>query len=351
MSIEITGIVQHEAWGLRIIPPTEAVRPGLWSVPVPIPNNPLRYVNVYVLELEDGIAVIDAGWPVPEAWDALVAGLAVTGHVPADVRCVLVTHAHSDHYGLAPRLRAESGAWVGLHEADVEFLRPADLQGLVDGRARWLLDRGVPHADAGEMAGRIEDYTKFFTLEPPDRLLSDGERPLAPACDLTAVWTPGHTPGHLSFYLPSAGLFLSGDHVLPRITPNITAHNLDADGPLDAYLDSLRLVAGLDVTEVLPAHEYRFSGLAGRAEDLIAHHHRRLLEVELILAERPGATTWEVTKHTLWSRNWEEMHSSVKRSAVGETLARLLSLRAAGKVWRTQGDQDAWSLIARVADD
>ena len=77
------------------------MRPGLWSIPVPLPDSPLRYVLVYVLELDDGVALVDAGWDTPDAWAALNDGLAAAGGTVADVRAVVVTHIHPDHYGLA----------------------------------------------------------------------------------------------------------------------------------------------------------------------------------------------------------------------------------------------------------
>jgi glyoxylase-like metal-dependent hydrolase (beta-lactamase superfamily II) len=345
MTVEITGTAQWAAWQRRVMPPTERVLPGLWSVPVPIPHNPLRYVSVYVFELDDGVAVVDAGWPVPEAWEAFVAGLAETGHAPTDVRAVLVTHAHADHYGLAPRIREVSGAWIGLHEGDAAMLERQEPAEFVDRFSRWLLRRGAPPEEVGEMVGQPGDYERFFTLEPPDRAIADGDRPLADRWDLTAVWTPGHTPGHLCFHLPSAAALLSGDHVLPRITPNIAAGPRQLADPLATYLDSLRRVARLPVTEVLPAHEYRFRGLGDRVESLLAHHDERLAEVEDLLARRPGATTWEVALDTRWSRSWEETRGQMRRAAIGETLAHLTALERTGRVRRGADEVDNWHLL------
>ncbi|HZB72112.1 MAG TPA: hypothetical protein VE395_08250, partial [Acidimicrobiales bacterium] len=77
--IEVTGEAQIRAWDAGVLPPVEKVRPGLWSIPVPIPKNPLRYVLVYALELDDGIALVDAGWDTDEAWAALCDGIEEAG--------------------------------------------------------------------------------------------------------------------------------------------------------------------------------------------------------------------------------------------------------------------------------
>ena len=95
------------------LPPVETVRPGLWSIPVPIPNNPLRYVLVYAFETDRGPYLIDAGWNTDDAYQTLVAGLDQAGFAIDRVAGVLVTHIHPDHYGLAGRIREASGAWVG----------------------------------------------------------------------------------------------------------------------------------------------------------------------------------------------------------------------------------------------
>src|SRR5437868_14306593 len=108
------NMAQRTAWVDGLVPPVERVRPGLWSIPVPIPIAPLRYVLVYALELPNGVALIDAGWDTDEAYAALVAGLAVAGYAITDVGAVLVTHRHVDHYSLAVRVRAACGGWAGL---------------------------------------------------------------------------------------------------------------------------------------------------------------------------------------------------------------------------------------------
>ena len=111
------GVLQREAWAAGILPPVEQVRDGLWSIPVPMPRNPLRYVLVYAFAIDDGLALVDVGMDTEESWNALVDGIAETGHHISDVRYAAITHLHPDHFGLAPRLRETTGAVLAMHAA------------------------------------------------------------------------------------------------------------------------------------------------------------------------------------------------------------------------------------------
>jgi glyoxylase-like metal-dependent hydrolase (beta-lactamase superfamily II) len=334
-TIEVTGAVQHQAWSDNVFPPVERVRPGLWSIPVPIPQNPLRYVLVYGFELDDGIALVDAGWPTDDAWETLVAGLSTAGFAPADVRAVLVTHIHPDHYGLAGRLREASGAWIGMHPADATLLqaRYRTIESLVDAQRRMLAESGVPDGELPDLSeASLGIRSLLGNPADPDIMLEDGDEPELAGWRLRVLWTPGHSPGHICFYEPDRRLLLSGDHVLPRITPNVSAHTQQRANPLADFLDSLARVAALDVEEVLPAHEYRFAGVATRVDQLAGHHEDRLREIEQLLDTKPGATTWEMTLRLSWSRSWEEIPHYMRRAAVGETLAHLALLDHRGRV-------------------
>ena len=154
-AVQVTGTRQRQAWQDGVLPPVEKVRDGLWSIPVPIPDNPLRYTLIYAFELPDGVALVDAGWDAEDSWLALVAGLRTAGYEPADVRAVLVTHMHPDHFGLAGRVREASGAWIGMHEADAAQVRPDE--GLTDSITRraasQLTDAGAPRDVVGEPHG------------------------------------------------------------------------------------------------------------------------------------------------------------------------------------------------------
>lgn len=338
--MEVTGVAQKQAWLDKVMPPVEQVRPGLWSIPVPLPDNPLRYVLVYVLEGPSGVTLVDAGWDTDEAWDALNAGLKTAGFAIGDVRGVLVTHMHHDHYGLAARVRRESGAWVGLHPEDARLLenRHRDPGGLIEAMMAQLAEHGVPAGVAGELADGTRTMLALAGHAAPDLMLEDGTAPPADGWDLRTVWTPGHSPGHVCFHDVRAGVLLSGDHILPRITPAIGLFPRSSDDPLGAFFTSLEKVRDLPVAEVLPAHEYRFAGLADRVAALLAHHNERLDEITAALAGAGEApTTWELAQELTWSRPWSQIQPFMRRTAMLETLAHLVVLEKAGRAGRTGG--------------
>ena len=336
--ITVTGQVQKDAWLRREMPPVELVRPGLWSIPVIFPNNPLRYVNVYVIEVPGGVVLVDAGWPVDEAWANLNDGLVGIGFDVTDVEGVLVTHNHADHLGLAGRIRDASGAWVAMHRLDAEDLSgqidPAKMQ--LRGES-WLIRAGVAISDLPSMIVDAGQFVRFLPPQP-DRLIEDGQRPLPGAPAIRALWTPGHSPGHLCFVDDERGLLMSGDHLLPRISPHISVHPGEKGDPLGTYLNTLNSMSGLDEMEVLPAHEYRFRGVDARVQQMNEHHEDRLAEVLAAVNEKPGSTTYEISSHLTWSHGWENTQGMLRRAAMGETLAHIVHLVSRGAIYNDQVD-------------
>jgi glyoxylase-like metal-dependent hydrolase (beta-lactamase superfamily II) len=326
------------------LPSVEQVRPGLWSVPVPIPDLPLAYVLSYAFELRGGgLVLVDPGWNAEESLGALEAGLAAFDAALTDVRGVLVTHIHPDHYGLAGRVRDTSGAWIALHPADAALIpeRYEGAERLLRRTAGWLADAGAPAGELERLGGASLQIRRFVVTARPDVLLDDGDRPDVPGWDLVALHTPGHSPGHLCFWDERSGVLLTGDHVLPRITPNIGLHPQSTADPLGDYLDSLERLRSFDGALALPGHEWRVDDLAARIDELRDHHERRLDEILGVLAQ--GATTvWEVAARLHWSRGWEGLHGFMRRAAIAETYAHLVLLERRARITRAGAAPIRW---------
>lgn len=344
-TITITGTVQHWSWQKRVLPPVEQVRRGLWSVPTPFPNNPLRYVLSYVIETPTGIALVDTGWPTELGWSGLVEGISQTGWSVTDVEAVLITHGHADHFGLARRVREASGAWIGMHRYDAPSMDGRPREAYRDADAVWLHHRGV--ADAYEFHAPPAPSDLLDEPFPvPDRFIEDGDRPLGSRSAVSAVWTPGHTPGHLCFLDAEHDVLLTGDHILPRISPNISPSPWMTDDILGDYLTSLAGMSDMRVGEVLPAHEYRFAGLGERVRELRAHHAERLGEVVAAVASEPGINTADLAERLIWSRPWDQMQGFIRRSAIGEAYAHAVHLERAGVIANRSDQIDAWHQVA-----
>ena len=332
--MRVTGTAQREAWLAHTSPPVERVRPDLWSVPVPIPDSPLRYTLTYLIAAGGGLVVVDPGWDTEAGWQALTGGLTAAGASPADVTGIVVTHVHPDHHGLSARLREACGAWVAMHPAEADSLLA--FQGQDSGFRRddlaWLRGCGVPGDVAAGLAVTGDTMAAVLAMAKPDVLLGHGDLVPLPGRRLRAVWTPGHTPGHLCLHEESGDLLLTGDHVLPRISPNIGLQPHVGEPPLAAYLRSLEQVAAYDTAEALPAHEYRFHGLADRVRILLAHHERRCDEVAAIVARLGPATVWQVTQEMSWSRGWAAVTGFMRRAAIAEAGAHLRHLADAGRI-------------------
>ncbi|QSE79801.1 MBL fold metallo-hydrolase [Rhodococcus koreensis] len=347
---EDVGTVQREAWARGVLPPVEQVRPGLWSIPVPMPRNPLRYVLIYALTIPDGLALIDVGWDSEESWRALVDGIAQTGHHVTDVRYAAVTHLHPDHFGLAPRLREVSGAALAMHGADAALLGHRSAADTTADEHTWNTQLNQLGAPTGILAAARVDLVRLGPGESMDVVLGDGTPLGLPGWDLRAVWTPGHTPGHLTFVDDTHGLMFSGDHMLPRISPNISTVPGELENPLHRYLLSLHATTSMPDSEVLPAHEYRFRGIAERARQLMGHHEERFTEIVAALAVWPESTAWEISQHISWSRPFDSMSDRLLRLAVRETHAHLLVLADRGSIRSLGGRPERWTPTSRKED-
>jgi len=316
----------------RTIDPITRLGDGITQIRLPMSGNPLRYINGYLLEDDAGYTLVDCGWKADDVLAALHAALAACGLSFADVACVAITHAHFDHYGLAGTLRRAGLPELAMHRLDWHFAQlllgdPVFVDQAADA---WIARNGLHQGES------LEDDVHYRRTElcAPTRQLEDGDR----IGRLRAVWTPGHTPGHLCFLDTRSGKLLTGDHILDPITPHVGVWADRGDDPLGAYVASLERVGALDASGALPAHGEPFDHLARRTDELLAHERER--EARVIAALRDGARSAADVAGTLpWTRKHrrlEELEPAHRQFAVAETLAHLEHLRARGEVSRDE---------------
>ncbi|GAA1505882.1 MBL fold metallo-hydrolase [Nocardioides humi] len=308
----------------------EPIAEGVFRITLPLPHDSLRAVNVYALIDEQGIVLIDAGWAIREAQDALERSLGDVGHSLSDVTRILVTHVHRDHLSLALTLRRLYGAQIALgigEQPSLEELRA----GRHDGPFR-LLGRWGAAELAAEMQPGLGRGPEAESYDPPD-LWIDGPATLTVAGRrLLAMPTPGHTNGHVVFADLAEGLLFAGDHVLPRITPSIGYEPVRQRQPLMAYLASLQQVLDLPDLRLLPAHGPVAASSHRRAAELVAHHEHRLLETLAAMGDG-RSTVLQVASRLGWTksdRDFGDLDLLNRALAVSETAAHLDLLVARG---------------------
>lgn len=277
--------------------------PGVHRIPLPLPHDGLRAVNVYALPDGDGWTLIDSGWALAGSRDLLAAALRELGAGLGDVRRFLVTHLHRDHYTQAVVLRREFGAQVALGRGErpaLEHVLRADRDPFEAHTSR------LRRAGSGALAELIEahrpDPGDRDEWAEPDVWIADGEEIAVGEGRLTAVETPGHTRGHLVFAADAAGLLFAGDHVLPRITPSIGFEALPPPRPLTDFLTSLQLVRDRPDALLLPAHGPVGMRVHERVDALLAHHGRRLDATLAAVGEGRG-TAHDVAGALPWTRH------------------------------------------------
>jgi glyoxylase-like metal-dependent hydrolase (beta-lactamase superfamily II) len=293
-------------------------------IPTPTPL-PVGDINSYALLPEPGsdeLTLIDTGLKSPESFEALRLGLKAHGFALEQIRRILVTHAHMDHYGQARRLRELSGAPVFTSALEAErmkgFWSPSAQR---DERVlAWFRRWGVPpeamHADGG-----IADFARRLS-EPleVDGILADGDRVSFGDVTLEVIATPGHCEGHIVFYDRERRLLFSGDHLLTDISPVPLLSFPKREGEprpksLVRFLQSLARVERLEVDLTFPSH----GDVIHDHRKLIAgyrlHHEKRALQMRRALESGPR-TPFELATR-LFPRHWSSQIFLVMSEVIG----------------------------------
>ncbi|MGA2209403.1 MAG: MBL fold metallo-hydrolase [Acidimicrobiales bacterium] len=324
-------------------PSEEWLEPGVFEVvkdvfriPLPLPNDALRAVNVYLLRGKSSLVCIDSGWSLPESRERLVRCLASLECGPEDIERFLVTHVHRDHYTQAIALRQEHHTKVSLGAGERPALEELGRPGF-SGLARRA--DGLRRNGAGVLADRllseraVQPRPVASDWEMPDDWLTGGDAVQAADSTLDVIETPGHTRGHVVFHDAGQRLLYAGDHVLPRITPSIGFEVVPSPDPLGDFLGSLARVRQLPDAMLLPAHGPVVPSAHDRIDELVDHHGRRL-DKSLQALNAGADTAYEVALQLRWTRrelSFDDLDIFNQSLAVSETAAHLVLLEAQGR--------------------
>jgi len=318
--------------------------PGIWRLPLPLRDSPLGHVNTYLVRADDGYLLVDCGWDTADTLQALEGHLRALDVPLGDVRHLVITHIHPDHYGLAGRLREITKADLSFHRLERLYIesRYGNAEDLLNEMHEWLRINGTPRGELDRLNFGSMGIIDRVKLAFPDTTLDGGEEITVGRFAFKVLWTPGHSTGHICLFDARNKVLLSGDHVLPHITPSVGLHVRAASNPLADYLDSLRLVGRLEAELVLPGHGEPFHGLPERTGELIAHHQRRLDEIHGLLEREPerALTGYAIAARMNWSRRrtWDDLSGFERRMAVTEALAHIELLHARGEVHKEYAD-------------
>ncbi|MBP1971287.1 glyoxylase-like metal-dependent hydrolase (beta-lactamase superfamily II) [Virgibacillus natechei] len=292
----------------------------------------LNHVNCFLAEGEGGWKVIDAGLhnpPTVNRWEQELAGKKVTD--------ILVTHYHPDHFGYVGGLQEITGARVSMTKIDAD----AGMESWQEHSINKLQDNyalaGIPTDTASQMTTNTNDFVSLVTPYPKvNHYFEEGEIVEIGKYEYEVIVTPGHSDGMVNFYNKEKNMLLSTDHILPKITPNISYWFHGDANPLKRYMESLEKIRKLDVDFVVPSHGKPFHGANDRIDEIKAHHDERL---EQTLESINGGATIHGSCQKLFQK---ELTVHETRFAIGETLAHLEYLRYEGECKREMRDGKYW---------
>jgi glyoxylase-like metal-dependent hydrolase (beta-lactamase superfamily II) len=321
-------------------PAVEDLGGGIYRIPLPLPLDGLKAVNVYAITDPGGVDLIDAGMAIVAARERLTEALGQLGYGLGDVRNFLVTHSHIDHYSLAVELRRDFRTLISLGEGERANLMATREMINGTGGHRVFGAESLRRLGAAELIGRLSTLERngpmFTDWEDPDRWVTDGADLDLRTRTLRAVHTPGHTLGHVVYHDAASEIMFAGDHVLPHITPSIGFEPAGNRMALRDYLSSLARTLTLPDARLLPAHGPVTGSTHERVHELLAHHDARLAET--LDAVRAGhATAFEVAKAIKWTRRqrlFDDLDLFAQIQAVNETAAHLEVLLVRGQVTR-----------------
>lgn len=326
------------SWGTAVSrDPSEAAAFALaddvWRLRLPLPYQQVRAVNAYALSCPGGCVLVDCGSSLAPGWAALVHALSIAGFAPDDVRTLVTTHTHSDHFGLAATVVERTGCDLLAHPGEpiaADALRDP-IQPEPD-RRRRAARAGVPAGQIGEHVGALDGGDGFHARPRPTRALGPGDRVDAGSASWEVVEAPGHARNQIALFDPERRWMISADLALPGVSPYLE-HGYGGD-PAAEHLLSVRRALALRPTRLLPGHGRPLAPAAPVLESSAAALGDRLSGLARRL-EAAARTPYELSLELAGGR---AAHPDHRQMALSSTLCDLDHLEREGHARRELGE-------------
>jgi len=306
---------------------------NLYLITLPMPFR-LRPVNVVVLVHGRGVALFDTGLNMGGTFPRLEDSLEVIGRSIRDIDHIFITHCHADHCGLAGRIKEISGAVIHMSEIGRQIIHNNhDQRQVADTIKKFYVEQGIAEETVDAYLVFLRYFRRATVPFQVDECLDfNREYPIGDTA-FEVFPTPGHARDHVCFFFRKEGMLISGDHILPEITPNLSP-DLFCTGfrPLQAMLDSLARIEDLPAARVLPAHGAPFSNLKRMVEEVRRHHGERKNLILESIEERPK-TAFQISRDVLGT----DLPGFDTFLALNETYAHLVELKHEGLIEDRRG--------------
>jgi glyoxylase-like metal-dependent hydrolase (beta-lactamase superfamily II) len=293
----------------------------------------LKHVHVYALVNNQEVALFDTGFNISGAYEKLEKDLESIGLGIKAVRDIYLTHNHADHCGMAGLIKEKSGATIHLSraadESNQNYLK-TDL--VIRQVKKFYMAHGFTEKEVDALINVFSGLRGLITEFKGDDLLAPADLRTFGNWQFEAIFTPGHSNGHICYFFRENGFLLSGDTVLPQITPNLSPDLFDESfRPLHSFRESLKVVEKLPITRIYPGHGNAFSDVKIRAGEMRGHHAERSQLILDCITSTPK-TTLEISREIFSS----ELGDFDKFLALNETYVHLLELKLAGAIREEQ---------------
>jgi glyoxylase-like metal-dependent hydrolase (beta-lactamase superfamily II) len=316
----------------------ERVQPGVFRLRLPLPWPGVPHCNAWAVKVGDGFVLFDTGMHQPDSFSQLERALAICNLRLEDLRLVVCTHAHSDHYGQAATLVEQTGCELWMHPNHEHMTRMAeDPEAVYARRIEVARQSGVPEEPLRRYASQLSSRESGIAgVIEPDRDLVNGVTIGSDLGDWIVYETPGHAPSHVCMFQPERRLLISGDHLLGRISLYFD-YGYTPD-PVGEFLSSLDTVERLGARLCLAGHGRTFT-------DVYAHiqGNRKLvgerLESVLEAVSREPLSAFDIVPHVYG----DALSQQNAHWLLSKILSYLTHLQATGLLRRIPGEPERWT--------